>query len=519
MLQLVQALLTDHDFQKVQHLYYRSCGVMWRQLANTVPKFEVCKSSATAIYPDLDDLPMPMRNFKLEPERLVFEVRRDANPKRIEYLSSSRGCPKRCSFCSIIAMSPKYRARSVDSIMNEISTLYRKNPFGHIQFLDANFFVHAKRALEFSIQLKSWNPEITWSGTATADFIRKNSEIIRVIGSLNCLSLEIGIENGSNDNLSRYNKKTTVSDNFFALEILEISGIELDLDFVLYDPDTTIDGLRTNLRFLREAELLDYFPADHFYNGLKLYPGTAARDYYSSRFGLTDDDLDKELVAPFEDKRVDIVFSLMSAFEARAQSRLNIAIRELDFLCRNSLRRTDTDLGFTVQHALIVMVKMRFIPSRLLDSLLACRYCSLPEHDKFAFAEMQDIVDRAREASNCLLSDSEILCTALRQEKKCDSLELRRGAHLEWKNKDLAPAEGLAAESFDNITYLIPLWSLPIRLNSTGSVAWAVVASNPTIASAEVHYSSTTQCEISDAKDELKSFIDQLIKQEIIRYV
>ena len=94
-----------------------------------------------------------------------------ASNKKTIAIVSSRGCPKRCTFCSIIVLSPTYRLRSIDSLMNEIRYRHEQERFGHIAFMDANFFVQVSRTVGFARALHRVNSQISWSGTATADQI------------------------------------------------------------------------------------------------------------------------------------------------------------------------------------------------------------------------------------------------------------------------------------------------------------------------------------------------------------
>ncbi|AKD56953.1 B12-binding domain-containing radical SAM protein [Spirosoma radiotolerans] len=282
-------------------------------------------------FPPLDSLPFPVRDYKIEPSRVVIKNTIKNNNSRIEFFSSSRGCPKRCSFCSIVVMAPNYTFRTVENMMLEIKEVYNRLPFGHIAFLDPNFFAHYKRALDFSIALHNWNPDITWSGTATADTICKNIDVIEKISDLNCISLEIGLESGSDTVLKRFNKKTNVQQNIQAVSELRKYNIAIDLDFVMYDPETEIENLKENWEFLSTTDLIDYYPSDHWFNALKIYPGTPD----STKYGLATQEIFgyKSVVPPFKDKRVNIIYKLMISYYQNCQ----IDVDNLDSICNNAI--------------------------------------------------------------------------------------------------------------------------------------------------------------------------------------
>ena len=226
-------------------------------------------------------------------------------------------------------MSPRYRLRSVGSLMEEIRGLYRERPFGHISFLDANFFVHPARTLQFAEALFAWNPEITWSGTGTADAICRHAEVLRKVGALNCIFLEVGIESGNAAALSRFNKWTTVDQNLTAIRLLQEANIDLELDFIMFDPDTTVPDLRANYDFLKKAELLGYGQPDGLYNAMRLYPGTPARERYIELFGLERHHLMKS-TPPFVDPVVGAAYRLVKEYLERFQKPVNRILRRLD---------------------------------------------------------------------------------------------------------------------------------------------------------------------------------------------
>jgi radical SAM superfamily enzyme YgiQ (UPF0313 family) len=320
--QLVQALSGClSDFETVSNLVYRK---------KVNEKIVIVSNCSASEMPQLDHYPFPSREYIIQPNRILLEHRRKKQPVQIEFICSSRGCPKRCSFCSIITLSPKYRFRSNENLIEEIKQLYSDHPFGHISFLDPNFFVHYKRALEFSEKLFEWNPDITWSGTATVDVLVKHKEIIEKISSLNCLSLEVGIESGSKTVLKRFNKNTTVEQNIEAISILNSNNLILDLDFIMYDPETTLVELNDNFNFLELCDLLDYYPAYHWFNAMKVYPGTPV----ATKYGLDKKErLGMETVVPnFTNTETECVYTTMSSYFQSCQTKVDTLLTDCKYL-------------------------------------------------------------------------------------------------------------------------------------------------------------------------------------------
>jgi radical SAM superfamily enzyme YgiQ (UPF0313 family) len=310
----------------------------------------------------LDDLPAPARDFVVEPVRDTTEWRRAAGPAPSAFVSTSRGCPKRCTFCSIIVMNPRWRFRSVDHVMDELRALDRAAPFGHVGILDANFFVHAGRVRAFDAALAAWRPDVTWSSTATADKVRANPDVITAIAP-RCTFLEVGIESGSESVLARMGKRTTVADNMAAIELLRANGIRLDLDFIMFDPWTTTAELAENLEFLRATELLGYLPADPVFNAVRIYPGTEVHERCVREFGLRPRH-DMDVRPPFVHPEVATVHGTMARWRSRY-------LKEIQALAPR-LAAAGTTRPADAQHGRSLSVRLRHLPYRLVEELLAC---------------------------------------------------------------------------------------------------------------------------------------------------
>lgn len=337
----------------------------------------------------LDDLPAPARDFVVEPVRDTTEWRRPGGPAPAVFVSTSRGCPKRCTFCSIIVMNPRWRFRSVDHVMDELRALDRAGPFGHVGILDANFFVHAGRARAFDAALAAWRPDVTWSATATADKIRANPDVVADVAP-RCAFLEIGIESGSESVLARMGKRTTVADNRAAIELLRANGIRLDLDFIMFDPWTTTAELAENLQFLRETDLLGYLPADPVFNAVRIYPGTEVHDRCVREFGL-EARHDMDVRPPFVHRDVATVHGTMSRWRRRY-------LREIQGLAPSLGAATGAD----GQRRRALSVRLRHLPYRLVEELLALDAATL------ATAHPHEVLDALATTSltEALLADA-----------------------------------------------------------------------------------------------------------------
>lgn len=228
---------------------------------------------------DLSNLPFPTRGTCTE-----YSRRNVSGAKTFLHniaVSSSRGCPYNCAFCSIPHMALKWRPRTPESVSNEIYEIYKKHKNIFIVFTDDNFFVDQKRALKIVEQTYAKCGEvIPFSFATRVDQINcAETKILERLKELGCTAIELGIENGSNAVLSRYKKNTTVQENKQALGRLKGLGISIGIDYILFDRFTTVKELQENIVFLKEAGLWGYYPT-LIYKKVIPYPGTFVETEY-----------------------------------------------------------------------------------------------------------------------------------------------------------------------------------------------------------------------------------------------
>jgi anaerobic magnesium-protoporphyrin IX monomethyl ester cyclase len=197
---------------------------------------------------NLDELPWP--------KRTTFHSYFD---KPIASILTSRGCWRECAFCSINAWyerggGKKFRYRSVGSIVAEMSDLYHAHGIRIFNFQDDNFFLPnpAKAAERFKVlrcELQHQGVEgIAIAVKARPDSI--NEESIRVLDDLGLFRVFLGVENASENGLRNLNRKNTVEQILNALEILNRFDVHIAYNLLMFEPDTTMDEILTNIRFM-----------------------------------------------------------------------------------------------------------------------------------------------------------------------------------------------------------------------------------------------------------------------------
>lgn len=203
---------------------------------------------ATGNADKLDDLPWP--------KRTTFHSYFD---KPIASVLTSRGCWRECAFCSINAWyerggGKKFRIRSVGSIVAEIADLYHHHGVRILNFQDDNFFLpNPVKAVERFEAVRTGLRATGVRDIAIAVKARPDSiteESIRILDDLGLFRVFLGVENASENGLRNLNRKNTVDQILNALRILNSYDIHIAYNLLMFEPDTKLDEIRTNLRFM-----------------------------------------------------------------------------------------------------------------------------------------------------------------------------------------------------------------------------------------------------------------------------
>ena len=100
-----------------------------------------------AVAPDLAGLPLPAWDLVDLEEYARHPSMSSPSPWRYAAISTSRGCPWRCTFCHEIH-GRRYRTRPMESVQAELDLLQRKLGHGVIEVLDDNFNAVPERGRE-----------------------------------------------------------------------------------------------------------------------------------------------------------------------------------------------------------------------------------------------------------------------------------------------------------------------------------------------------------------------------------
>jgi anaerobic magnesium-protoporphyrin IX monomethyl ester cyclase len=262
LVELVSTLARGQDWRLVPGLAYRA----GTRVIETAPR---------PLVEDLDELPWPYRPYP--PEHVLGWPTLP--------LLGSRGCARRCSFCSIHtfyrgAPGRTVRVRAASRIVDEMEMLADERGVRIFLFQDDDFPMWGRRGkrwvhdLADEIDRRGLSRRSIWKISCRAEYVEP--DLFERLRDAGLYLVYLGLESGSAEGLNVLNKQMTVETNLRAVEMLKELGLLVEYGFMLFDPSSTFESVRQNTQFLRKI-LADGSGGAVFCRMLP-YGGTPIRD-------------------------------------------------------------------------------------------------------------------------------------------------------------------------------------------------------------------------------------------------
>ena len=220
---------------------------------------------------NLDNLPQP--DFSL--------IKGHRASSFITPISTSRGCPFDCTFCSVTKVfGRKYRFRSADNVIKELLSGKTSSYF----FCDDNFTAHPERTRSL-LKLMLGHRIRRWSCQVRCD-VAKDETLLTLMAEAGCAVACIGFESVNLKTLQAYQKKQSIEDIISAIRSFHRKKIKIHGMFVLGSDDDDERTIWDTLKFaLKEKidtiqmSILTPFPGTKVQEELKKQNRIFSRDW------------------------------------------------------------------------------------------------------------------------------------------------------------------------------------------------------------------------------------------------
>jgi magnesium-protoporphyrin IX monomethyl ester (oxidative) cyclase len=233
---------------------------------------EVVFSGERALVEDLDELPLPLR--RIRPERFGEA----GDDYTIDTIYTSRGCPMKCSFCANNIVNKRWRGRSPEHIVQELSLLHDPKRKKFIKLWDANFLTDVKRIealCDLMIDQDLTNFKICFE-TGVNDIIRVE-KIMDKLRRIGVSHVGIGIESPNKTTLKLMNKKIKTDACHKVVQILKDHKIKGQGFFIIGHYSEGVEETKQYPDFARDLDL-----RNALFMVMTPYPGTQVYDEYKN---------------------------------------------------------------------------------------------------------------------------------------------------------------------------------------------------------------------------------------------
>lgn len=172
-------------------------------------------------------------------------------------IQATRGCPFRCSFCSVMSFYPSLRVRPIDEVIQDITCFEGRNYIQNkmITFMDINLVGNKKYAKELFGKMK---PLKKWWWSQVSMDMANDRELMKLAAESGCLSVCIGIESFSQESLKNIRKhQNKISDYKSTIKTFHEYGIYVMAGLIIGFDEDTIETIRAMPEIIQELGI-DY---------------------------------------------------------------------------------------------------------------------------------------------------------------------------------------------------------------------------------------------------------------------
>lgn len=213
---------------------------------------------------DLTDLPFPR----------YTGIDQNVYPRRNTIpLQFSRGCIRRCNFCSERLLYKNFRTRNVSSLIDEIRYHKTHNKTQYFVFYDSLINADMKKLEVLCDSIIEHFGSIHWEAQIA---IRNDMDqkLLKKMKQSGCYSLFIGLESASNTTLKNMNKGFTTDDALNFFHALCQANLFFGISIIVSYPGETDQDFQNTLDFIIHHK--EIIPQIAQINPFTYYDGTSA---------------------------------------------------------------------------------------------------------------------------------------------------------------------------------------------------------------------------------------------------
>lgn len=260
---------------------------------------------------DLNTLPRPL--YEVFNDERYWYIPSDTSKSRfrdfLKHIRSSnnafltsRGCPYLCVFCVEGSLRNKHRERNIKNIISDLEHYIKNIGTKFIVFGDDTFTSSKRRVIDMCEIIKKLRCkyDFVWFAEGRVNILAKDPDLIETMVDAGLVSLQVGIESGSQEVLDAQNKRITLDQlRKVAEEIgfLKDRNVSLAGNFIFGGPGETKHTMEETISFAKELLKLANFNIELKHSFLVPFEGTPIRNSPDSfEMTIIDEDFETKML-------------------------------------------------------------------------------------------------------------------------------------------------------------------------------------------------------------------------------
>ncbi len=239
--ELYQSIIHGSDISKIDGIAY---------LDNDA----VVKNQPRTKFRELDELPLP--NREAIPNQKYLDTWKKNHGESSMTISTQRGCPYTCKWCSTAVYGQSYRRRPPHLVAAEMKMLKEKYNPDAIWFVDDVFTISHKWLTAFHEEVVKQKAQIRFECITRAE--RLNEEILRLLKEAGCFRIWIGAESGSQKVIDLMDRRVDVNHVKKMIQDTNALGIETGTFVMVGYPGEEEGDILETIQYLKEANPTHY---------------------------------------------------------------------------------------------------------------------------------------------------------------------------------------------------------------------------------------------------------------------
>lgn len=215
---------------------------------------KVIQTQARTKFKELDELPLPNREAINMQQYL--DTWKNNHGQSSMTISTQRGCPYTCKWCSTAVYGQSYRRRPPEQVAAEMKMLKEKYNPDAIWFVDDVFTISHKWLTAFHEEVVKQNAQIRFECITRAE--RLNDEILRLLKEAGCFRIWIGAESGSQKIIDLMDRRVDINHVKKMIQNTNALGIETGTFVMVGYPGETVEDIDKTIKYLKEANPTEY---------------------------------------------------------------------------------------------------------------------------------------------------------------------------------------------------------------------------------------------------------------------